>query len=73
MGRIKDMTFEERLLHTDLPATAKELLPDMLSESIKRKLMGRSDMETIITTAIDRIEAGSTERLEDLIRVALSI
>ncbi|MBQ3762487.1 MAG: hypothetical protein II875_10830 [Clostridia bacterium] len=66
------MTFEERLKQTDLPATAKLLLPDMLSERTKKELMLRNDMETIIRSAIDKIEAGSTERLEDLISVKLS-
>ena len=61
------MTFEERLIYTDLPATAKLQLPQMLSDETKSKLAQRDDMEFIICAAIDQIEAGSTERLEALL------
>ena len=62
------MTFEERLKETSLPATAKALLPDLLSPDTRIRLAERSDMEEIIKSAIETIEHGSVDPLDVLIK-----
>ena len=60
------MTFEERLKTTNLPEMAILLLPNTLSERIKREVADRLDMEDIICSVIRTIENGSIETVETL-------
>lgn len=60
------MTFEERLKTTNLPEMAILLLPNILSERIKREVVDRLDMEDIFFSVIRTIENGSVETVETL-------
>ena len=60
------MTFEERLKTTNLPEMAILLLPNTLSERIKREVADRLDMEDIFCSVIRTIETGSVETIETL-------
>lgn len=63
--------FDEFIKNTKLPSTAKEQLPGILSDKIKTTLMSRFDAEEIIKIAIDEIDHGSVEKIEELIKKIL--
>lgn len=65
------MTFEERLEGTQLPNTAKMLLPQILSSNTKQELLQRTDFEELLTAVIECIEHGSVLSIEVLVRRAL--
>ena len=65
------MSFEERLEQMNLPTMAKEFLPIDLSAKTKKTLESRPDMEQILKKAIEEINQGSVEKLDDLVARAL--
>lgn len=68
------MTFDELWAEVQgLPDTAKMQVPNILSESTKKKLSRKTPEEVgrIVTTAIDEVNHGSVEPLENLIKKRL--
>lgn len=65
------MLFEEWIKTTSLPSTAKDQLPEALSQKNKKKLLERTDGEAIIASAIDEINCGSVETIDALVRKRL--
>lgn len=54
-----------------LPSTAKKKLPEALSEKTKNALLRRIDAEKLIIDAIDKINHGSIESMETILRKIL--
>ena len=61
------MNFKELLAITRLPSMAKAQLPNVISEKTQKKLLKRSDAEEIIISAIEDINHGSIETVENLV------
>ena len=66
-ARMSGLAFKKFLTFTSLPNTAKEQLPDVLSNSIQTELLKRLNAEEIIFSAIDEINRGSVETMEEII------
>lgn len=71
-GRLMaDMTFDEIWIQVQgLPETAKLHIPEILSEDTKGRLSEKrpSEAAVIVAEAIEEINHGSVERLDELIQ-----
>lgn len=73
------MTFEELLTEAcksaGLPDMARLLLPSTLTEKTKKDVMKLSPEEfgTVLKAAIDQIDHGSIEGVDELVRKALQV